>query len=153
MITLPQRALRKGGNGTQMNAEKAGFSGLCFKHETLTDTIICCFYIVYNRLGYGFLEKVYENSLLIELEKSGHSATRQYPVSVRYDGQVVGEYFADIMVDDKVIVEVKAGKTLLPEHGAQLLNYLKGTDIEVGLLLNFGMKPEIRRKAFENFRK
>ena len=123
------------------------------QHSELTDVIICCFYNVYNSLGYGFLEKVYENALLIELKKSGIQAEAQSPISIAYSGEVVGDYFCDVLIDNKVIVEVKAVRTLLPEHEAQLLNYLKATNIEVGLLLNFGPDPQLKRKAFSNIRK
>ena len=123
------------------------------KFEGLTEEVIRVFYKVYNQLGYGFLEKVYVNAVMIELIKAGIHATAQAPIKVLYDGHVVGEYFADILVEDKVTVEVKAVKTLSPEHEAQLLNYLKATDIEVGLLLNFGARPELRRKLFDNCRK
>ncbi len=123
------------------------------KFKELTDAVICCFYNVYKALGYGFLEKVYEKSLLHELVKRGISATSQYPITVYYDKNVVGEYFADLLVENSLIIEIKAAKCILPEHEAQLLNYLKATEIEVGLLLNFGPKPEIRRKAFDNTRK
>ncbi len=120
------------------------------QHSAVTDAIICCFYSVYNRLGYGFLEKVYENALLIEMRKRRISTVAQYPIAVHYDEQVVGEYFCDLLAEDKIIVEIKAAKQLLPEHEAQLLNYLKATNLEVGLLLNFGPKPEVRRKVFSN---
>jgi GxxExxY protein len=116
----------------------------------LTDAVICCFYTVYNVLGYGFLEKVYENALLIELEKRGIKVQCQHPISVYYDGKAAGEYFADIIVEGKVIIEIKATRRVLPEHEAQLLNYLKATDMEVGLLLNFGPSPQFKRRAFEN---
>jgi len=124
-----------------------------FKHKNLTDKIIEIFYKVYNELGYGFLEKVYENAMMVEFNEVGINANTQIPVKVEYNGKIVGEYFADILVDNSVIVEIKAAKCLLKEHEAQLLNYLKATDIEVGLLLNFGSKPEIKRKAFDNLRK
>lgn len=123
------------------------------KHKEITDAVICCFYSVYNALGYGFLEKVYENSLVHELMKRGIAALPQYPIHVFYDKKIVGEYFADVIVDSAIIVEIKAARNILPEHEAQLLNYLKATDLEVGLLLNFGPKPEFRRKAFDNTRK
>jgi len=123
------------------------------KFKQLTERIIGVFYEVYNRLGYGFLEKVYENSMLIEFQKENIPVVAQAPIKVFYGNQVVGEYFADLLVDGKVIVEIKAAKALIAEYEAQLLNYLKATDVEVGLLLNFGPKPEIRRKAFDNFRK
>jgi len=124
-----------------------------FKHSELTEKIINIFYRVYNKLGYGFLEKVYENAMIIELKKEGIRAIAQAPIRVLYDNEIIGEYYADILVDDKVIVEIKAARQLAEEHEAQLLNYLKATDIEVGLLLNFGVKPEIKRKAFNNLRK
>ena len=123
------------------------------KQGELTDAVICCFYTVYNNLGYGFLEKVYENALMHEMEKRGIVAAAQFPVTVRYDGKVVGEYFADIVVSQSVIIEIKATRALLAEHEAQLLNYLKATNIEVGLLLNFGPKPEVKRKVFDNEKK
>lgn len=123
------------------------------KHSELTEKIIKLFYDVYNALGYGFLEKVYENALLLEFSRSGITAAAQHPINVYYSNAVIGEYFADILIENKVIVEIKAVKALADEHEAQLLNYLKATDIEVGLLLNFGPKPEIRRKAFDNTRK
>ena len=124
-----------------------------YKHEELTERIIEAFYRVYNNLGYGFLEKVYENALLIELAKMGIQAIAQCPIRVLYDGQAVGEHFADIIVNDCIIVELKAARTITSEHEAQLLNYLKATEIEVGLVMNFGPKPEVRRRAFDNSRK
>ncbi len=123
------------------------------KHKTLTAAIISIFYKVYNTLGYGFLEKVYENAMMYEFKKAGIPAVSQSPIAVMYEDEIMGEYFADILVDDKVIVEIKASKSLAPDHKAQLLNYLKATDKEVGLLLNFGPKPEISRKVFDNNRK
>jgi GxxExxY protein len=116
----------------------------------LSEQIIKAFYRVYNSLGYGFLEKVYVKALLIELEKMGISAKSECPIQVYYDGKVIGEYFADIIAQDCILIEVKATKTLNLEHEAQLLNYLKATKIEAGLLLNFGEKPLIRRKIFDN---
>jgi GxxExxY protein len=124
-----------------------------FKHTELTEKIINIFYRVYNKLGYGFLEKVYENAMMIELKKEGIFAIAQAPIRVLYDNIIIGEYYADILVEDKVIVEIKAARQLAEEHEAQLLNYLKATDIEVGLLLNLVVKPEIKRKAFNNLRK
>lgn len=124
-----------------------------FKYKELTERIIKIYYNVYNTLGYGFLEKVYENAMMIEFRKANIPAASQDPIKVIYEEEVVGEYFADILVDRKVIVEIKATKSLIIDHEAQLLNYLKATDIEVGLLLNFGPKPEIKRKVFDNFRK
>ncbi|HXZ36812.1 MAG TPA: GxxExxY protein [Thermodesulfobacteriota bacterium] len=124
-----------------------------FKCKELTDQIIKIFYRVYNKLGYGFLEKIYENAFMIELKEEKIVAVAQAPIQVFYKGQILGEYFADILADNKVIIEIRAAKNLMEEHEAQLLNYLKATNIEVGLLLNFGPKPEVRRKAFDNKRK
>jgi len=124
-----------------------------FKYRELTEKIIEIFYKVYNRLGYGFLEKIYENAMIIELKKGNINAISQFPIKVSYEGEIIGEYYADIMVDSKVIVEIKASKRLIEENEAQLLNYLRATDIEIGLLLNFGTKPEVKRKAFDNSRK
>ena len=123
------------------------------KHKELTERIIKIFYRVYNKLGYGFLEKVYENAMMIEFMIECIPAVAQFPIKVFYKDKIIGEYFADILVDENVIVEIKATKTLVLEHEAQLLNYLKATHIEVGLLLNFGPKPQIKRKVFDNFRK
>ena len=123
------------------------------KYKTLTQAIIALFYKVYNKLGYGFLEKIYENALMYEFKKAEIPAVSQSPIKVIYEGEVLGEYFADILVADKVIVEIKAAKNLAADHKAQLLNYLKATDKEVGLLLNFGPKPEISRKVFDNDKK
>jgi GxxExxY protein len=124
-----------------------------FKHVELTEQIIGAFYEVYNSLGYGFLERAYENALVFELRKLGLHVVAQAPITVSYKGVLVGEYVADILVDDKVIVDIKAAKSLMSEHDAQLLNYLKATKIEVGLLVNFGPKAEVRHKAFNNARK
>ena len=122
-------------------------------HKNITDEIIRCFYEVYNILGYGFLEKVYESSLYTELLGCGLSCERQKKIEVNYKDKLVGEYYADILVEDKIILELKAAETLCEEHEFQLINYLKATNLEVGLLLNFGKKPEIKRKIFTNDRK
>ncbi len=122
-------------------------------HEEITSDIINAFYHVYNTLGYGFLEKVYENALAQELDKRGHTVRQQVPIQVFYDGQAVGEYFADLFVDEKVILELKAAEEIAKAHEAQLVNYLKATDIQVGLLLNFGPKAEFIRKIFTKRRK
>lgn len=121
---------------------------LKLKHKDLTEKIIAMFYKVYNRLGYGFLEKVYENAMMIEFKKAGISAEAQVPIKVLYDSLIVGEYFTDILVEDKVIIEIKASKSISKENESQLINYLKATGIKVGLLLNFGPKPEIKRRVF-----
>ncbi len=116
-------------------------------HAEVTDTIIKSFYHVYNTLGYGFLEKVYENSLRISLTKLGLQVQQQYPISVVFEEEIVGEYFADLLINQVVVVELKAAKAISAEHEAQLINYLKATGYEVGLLLNFGATPEFRRKV------
>jgi GxxExxY protein len=121
---------------------------LLYSNET--DIILSAFFKVYNILGYGFLEKVYENALCNELQKSNISATKQFPIKVFYDNSVVGEYFADLMIDNKIIVEIKTSKSLCIENEYQLINYLKATNIEVGLLLNFGEKAEFKRKILTN---
>ena len=122
-------------------------------HKDITSKIISAFYTVYNTLGYGFLEKVYENALIIELEKLELRVRQQVPIQVYYEGKVVGEYFADLLVEDKVIVELKAVKEIIDAHEAQLINYLKATNIEVGLLLNFGTEAKFKRKIFTQRKK
>jgi len=134
--------------GGQVNADHQDI-----KHKELTEKIIRVFYKVYNKLGYGFLEKVYENAMLFEFNIEGIPAVSQFAIKVLYENEIVGEYFADILVDNKVIVEIKASRNLALENEAQLLNYLKATNIEVGLLLNFGSSPEIKRKVYDNSRK
>ena len=121
-----------------------------YKHSELTEQIIKAFYAVYNTLGYGFLEKVYENAMLIELKKMGLNALAQKPVKVYYEGEPVGVYFADLLVEDKVMLELKTSEGIAPENEAQLVNYLKAADIEVGLVLNFGKKAQFKKKAFSN---
>ena len=118
------------------------------KHEELTERIIGVFYRVYNELGYGFLEKVYERALAFEFREAGLSFERQVPIKVLYKGEDMGDYVADFIVEGKVIVEVKAMIGLTGIDEAQLLNYLKATGNGVGLLLNFGRKAEIKRKVF-----
>jgi GxxExxY protein len=122
-------------------------------HHNITGKIISAFYEVYRTLGYGFLEKVYENALAMTLREMGMLVRQQYPINVYFKEQLVGYYFADLVVDQLVIVEVKAAEGIAPEHLAQLLNYLRATDIEVGLLLNFGPEPTFRRKVFSNLKK
>lgn len=122
-------------------------------YQDVTDKIIKAFYNVYNTLGYGFLEKVYENALIYELEKLGLNAIQQKPIKVYYDRILVGEYFVDIIVENKVVIELKAVETFQENHANQLMNYLKATDIEVGLLLNFGQEPRFIRKIFTNDKK
>jgi GxxExxY protein len=119
-------------------------------HKEITDKIIEAYYNVYNELGYGFLEKVYENALFVELSDMDMHVVKQKPIKVYYEGEEVGEYFADLCIENSVIVELKAAESLCDEHEFQLINYLKATEIEVGLLLNFGKKPELKRKIFTN---
>ena len=119
----------------------------------LSNKVIQCFYKVYNTLGYGFLEKVYENALYLELINQGISCRKQCPIKVFYYEVIVGEYFADIIVEYSLIIELKAAEALALEHEYQLINYLKATEIEVGLLLNFGKEPKFIRKVFSNERK
>ncbi|MEO5790063.1 GxxExxY protein [Gelidibacter sp.] len=121
-----------------------------YKHSETTELIIKCFYNVYNQLGYGFLEKVYENAMFLELRNLGLFVEKQKRISVYYKQQQVGDYFADLIVSEAVIIEIKATESLCEEHEFQLINYLKATEIEVGILLNFGKKPQIKRKVFSN---
>ena len=116
------------------------------KVDDLTQKIIGCAYKVHNALGPGFLEKVYENALRIELEKLGLDVKQQEPINVGYEGQIVGEYYADLWVDGRVVIELKAVQTLTQRHEVQLVNCLTATGIEDGLLLNFGSSVQVRRK-------
>lgn len=122
-------------------------------HKDITDKILKAFYTVYNVLGYGFLEKVYVNAMCIELSRLGLHAVKHQHIKVHYDGCEVGEYFADLIVEGLVVIELKASECIVEEHEHQLLNYLKATEKEVGLLLNFGKKPEFKRKIFQNINK
>jgi GxxExxY protein len=119
-------------------------------HSDITERIIEAFYKVYNILGYGFLEKVYENAMRIELQKKGLKVIAQKNIRVNYEGVEVGDYYADLIVNDLIIIELKEAETLCIEHEAQLINYLKATNIEVGLLMNFCKKPEFKRKISMN---
>lgn len=134
----------------EIDEERGSYEAGAYKHSELTQRIIRVYFDVYNTLGYGFLEKVYENSFAMRLRSVGMHVQQQRPISVYFDGCVVGEYFADIVVDDLVLIELKAAAELMPEHEAQLRNYLRATKYEVGLLLNFGPKPKVTRKMFEN---
>lgn len=120
------------------------------KHQDITQAIIGSFRHVHTRLGYGFSEKIYENALAIELRKKNVAVQQQATIKVFYDGVVIGDYVADLLVENAVIVELKSVRTLLPEHEAQLLNYLKATTFEVGLLLNFGPNAQLKRKLYDN---
>ena len=124
-----------------------------YMYTDLTEKIIGCAFKVYNQLGAGFLEKIYENALIIELKSAGLAAQPQYPVKVYYNEVIIGDYVADIVVEDKVIIELKAVNNLAKTHEVQLVNYLKATKIEVGLLINFGDRMTIKRKVLTNQRK
>lgn len=124
------------------------------KHKEFTDKVSHTFFkVVYPQLGYGFLKKVSENALIIALRNEGLKVQGQTKIADYFQGQAVGEYFADLLVDDLVILEIKAARRITIEHEAQLLNYLRATLNDVGLLLNFGPKPDFRRKVFDNERK
>ena len=117
-------------------------------YKDLSDKVIKCFYNVYDELGGGFLESVYEKSLMIELEDMGIAVENQKSIDVYYKKKLVGDFRADIVVEEKILIEIKAVSRLLPLHEAQLLNYLKATGIRIGLLVNFGERLEFRRKIF-----
>jgi GxxExxY protein len=119
-------------------------------HKEITEKLIKCYYKVYNTLGYGFLEKVYENAFALELQQNGLDVKCQFPIKVYYENKIVGEYYADIIVNNLIIIELKASTCLLEEHECQLINYLKATEVELGLLLNFGKEAEYKRKVFMN---
>ncbi len=126
---------------------------LNYQYSELSEKIINAFYTVYNTLGYGFLEKVYENALLIELKKKGLNVVSQHGIEVFYDEEKVGLYFADLLVENLIIIELKTCEEIIEAHQAQLTNYLRATTIEVGLILNFGRNPQIKRRVFDNSRK
>jgi len=121
-----------------------------YKHSDITSLVLKAFFNVYNELGYGFLEKVYENALVIELKDLGLDVEQQAPINVLYGKEIVGDYLADIIVNDCVILELKAIEKLNPIHEVQLVNYLKASEIEVGLLLNFGKAPQYKRRVLSN---
>lgn len=123
------------------------------KHRELSSKNISSFYEVYNELGPGFIESVYESALSMVLIDSGFSVKRQYPIDVHFREKIIGEFRADISVEEKVILELKSVSKIRTEHKAQLINYLKATDIDLGLLLNFGAKPEFQRYIFYKRRK
>ncbi len=123
------------------------------KYNTITQQIIGCAFKVHNQLGSGFLEKVYENALVIELTKAGLQALPQHPIQVFYDNQIIGNYFADIVVENEIIIEVKAIEKLNPLHEVQLVNYLNATGLELGLLVNFGRSVDIKRKYKDFYKK
>ena len=118
------------------------------KHGELSQKIIAAAHNVHNELGQGFLEKVYKNALAIELQETGIKCALEVPMSVRYSGHVVGDYVADMIVEDKIIVEAKAVSELNSVHEVQLVNYLKATGLQVGLLINFGRSVQVKRRVF-----
>jgi len=123
------------------------------KHAELSQQIIGVFYDVYNELGHGFLESTYSEAMVVELKQAGLAVAREVPVPVWFRGKRVGQYFADLLVENSVLLELKAARNVESAHEAQLLHYLRATDVEVGLLLNFGVRPQFRRLLFDNARK
>ena len=123
------------------------------KHGLITDQILNVFYDVYNELGHGFLESVYHRSLVLALELSGLNVCSRVTIPVWFRGHQVGNFVADVLVENCVLLELKAARSLDSSHRAQLMNYLRATDIEVGLLLNFGERPEFKRVVFDNLKK
>lgn len=135
-------------NAGQMNEDMpSGGSAAALLHADITSAILRCAFGVASELGAGFVESVYERALEIALRQEGIEAKRQCPAPVRFRGQVVGEFVADLLVAEVVIVELKAVTALLPEHKAQIINYLKATGIDVGLLINFG-HPRLEFRRF-----
>lgn len=122
-------------------------------HNDLTDSILKTFFDVYNELGYGFLEKVYQNAMYLELKQKGFYVEAKKQIKFHYKEVIVGDYYADLIINQKVILELKASEVLVYENELQLLNYLRATNVEIGLLLNFGKKPEFKRMIFTNDRK
>lgn len=122
-------------------------------HKEISKSILQVFYEVYNELGYGFLEKVYQNAMYFELISQGYKVEAQKQIKVYFKNRVVGEFYADLLIDDTIIVELKACECLIGSHVAQLMNYLKATKIEVGLVLNFGETPDFKRLVYTNNRK
>jgi GxxExxY protein len=123
------------------------------KHGLITDQILRVFYDVYNELGHGFLESVYHRSLVLALTAKGLNVRSRVAIPVWFRGQQVGQFEADVLVENCVLLELKAARLLDTSHRAQLLNYLRATEIEVGLLLNFGERPEFQRLIFDNLKK
>jgi GxxExxY protein len=114
--------------------------------DAITEVIIGCAFEVHNKLGPGFLEKVYENALCVELKKKGLKVKQQEPIKVWYEGQVIGDYIADIWIEDRIIVELKAVQSLTKQHELQLVNQLTATKVDSGLLINFGSSVQVKRK-------
>jgi len=127
---------------------------MMYKYKEITEKIISCAFKVYNNLGFGFLEKIYKKAMIIELKKEGLQVVEESKIEVHYEGEIIGEYYADLLVEDKVIVELKSTKDSNEAYEKQLINYLKATDMEVGLLINFGEKEvEVSRKIYDNMLK
>ena len=122
-------------------------------HHSITNTILKVYYEVYNELGHGFLEKVYQNAMCFELKARGLKVDSQKEIKVYFKQQLVGEYYADLIVENKVIIELKVTEVLMNAHVAQTINYLKATPIEIGMLLNFGSEPEFKRLIYTNNKK
>ena len=122
-------------------------------HQSITNTILKVYYEVYNELGHGFLEKVYQNAMYLELKARGLKVESQKEVKVHFKQQLVGEYYADLIVENKVIIELKVAEVLMNAHVAHTINYLKATPIEIGILLNFGAEPEFKRLIYTNNKK
>lgn len=121
--------------------------------EELSGRIIKVFYKVYNTLGHGFIERVHHNAMILELTEQGLTVETEKPIAVYYNDRIVGTFSADLLVNSKIMIELKAADSIHPSHGAQLTNYLRATEIEVGLLFNFGKKAEFKRKYFSNEKK
>ena len=124
-----------------------------YKHSEVTETIIGVFYEVYNELGYGFLESVYRNSLRLALAEKGFSVEQEVPVSVYFRGNNVGDFRADLVVNRMILLELKTADQIVAAFESQVLNYLRSTSLELGLILNFGPRPQVRRLLLDNFRK
>lgn len=139
--------------GGEINLPRMNADERRYKHSEMTEKVIGIFYEVYNELGFGFLESLYEEAMAVVLKSKGIEFQRQVRVPVWFRGEKIGFYEADLVVGGVVLVELKACKALDPGHEAQLLHYLRSTEIEIGLLLNFGPKPQVRRMAFDNSRK
>jgi GxxExxY protein len=129
----------------------AGYSS--YKHSELTEAIIGVFYDVYNELGYGFLESVYRNALRLALIEKGFEVRQEVPVSVVFRGKNVDDFKADLVVNGKILLELKTAEMIVAAHEAQVINYLRATSLELGLILNFGPKPQVRRLLLDNIRK
>jgi GxxExxY protein len=139
--------------GSGIHSVVMNTSACILKHSELTDKIIRVFYDVYNELGHGFLESTYAEAMVVALEASGLAVAYEVPVPVWFRGKKIAQYYADLLVNTTILLELKAARTLEKAHEAQLLHYLRATEIEVGLLLNFGLRPQFRRMLFDNERK